>query len=529
MFNNIACVLLIASLSFTIPSYGQPPFAVPAKNAFFFYLKDYPKDGTPSWGDERWAANAIGHSQLNWFIGANERNWVGKTNNANYAIWKIPVSMSLDQDFDGKPGVQKFELQNSNTSAIFKEYGHLGDFDCFSHSGIEYLIVPLTGGSNPIIAFFKASNLKLINYAYIDQRDIGWCAVSKKDGRLYTSRDNASSFYKYRIDWNIILGGKKRNGLKLTDIKKMNDRGGKPLTIPNMQGGEFTGDGELLYVSSGAIDCFGHSSNDPTDGINVFRTSDWTRIQQSTNHQRAPYKTFCFDFNFDNSGCWGREPEGLTIWDLDDGRAPHIRGQLHVLSDNHNFASSNNVTLKHYTGYDGPRDITVKTFRPRGLPANSPELRNFLDKNESFMGCSRISNNAPAIFPLGTTVVTFTVTDRETVKVKHTAKVKVRLDPALISQNLNTGSIKDSATSPFPDIYSLAPNPANSYVTVSALPGATLIIRVIDQNAILRKAFYNVKSGQKLDISEFGNGIYFIEITDIHTGVKTTRKIIKVN
>ena len=43
------------------------------------------------------------------------------------------------------------------------------------------------------------------------------------------------------------------------------------------------------------------------------------------------------------------EPEGLTLWDLDNGQAPGIRGQLHVLLLNNDEPDPDNVSLKHYT------------------------------------------------------------------------------------------------------------------------------------------------------------------------------------
>jgi len=42
--------------------------------------------------------------------------------------------------------------------------------------------------------------------------------------------------------------------------------------------------------------------------------------------------------------------EGLVIWDLDDGRAPGIRGQLHVFMFYHPKLARDGVYFKHYDG-----------------------------------------------------------------------------------------------------------------------------------------------------------------------------------
>lgn len=64
-----------------------------------------------------------------------------------------------------------------------------------------------------------------------------------------------------------------------------------------------------------------------------------------------------FDFNPDGSGTAlgvanlhftdGEELEGLTLWDLDDGRAPGISGQIHVVLINDGGASNDDWYFKH--------------------------------------------------------------------------------------------------------------------------------------------------------------------------------------
>src|SRR5262249_754967 len=143
------------------------------------------------------------------------------------------------------------------------------------------------------------------------------------------------------------------------------------LFLANMQGGEFSPSGKFLYVSSGSI-----NSATPADGINVFDTSSygastWKVIEHSTNRERCdPPPVSCgehehgpFSYSFDNDFTGGDTPEGLTIWDLDDGRAPGVGGQLHALVFSHNYFTSDTVTLFHFG-----RDMYVNPAAPAPPP-----------------------------------------------------------------------------------------------------------------------------------------------------------------
>jgi hypothetical protein len=133
---------------------------------------------------------------------------------------------------------------------------------------------------------------------------------------------------------------------------------GSPFNSGHAQGGVFSPSGDLFYFLSGI-----HNGHDPDEGINVFDTrssgtNTWRRLLRS--HQGDDYQPFWY--HIDPGCCTYEEPEGLTIWDLDDGRAPGIRGQLHVvvldndascdkgLSDGGNsvWYDDDDVTLYHY-------------------------------------------------------------------------------------------------------------------------------------------------------------------------------------
>ena len=106
----------------------------------------------------------------------------------------------------------------------------------------------------------------------------------------------------------------------------------------DIQGGVVSPSGELLYVCAGSL-----SFTLPSHGISVFDLSNGQRIKQSNNGGGL------FGYLYSSGFPEYDEPEGLTIWDLDGGQAPGIRGQLHVLLLNNDAPDADNVSLKHYT------------------------------------------------------------------------------------------------------------------------------------------------------------------------------------
>jgi hypothetical protein len=273
---------------------------------------------------------------------------------------------------------------------------------------VDYIVAPLTGGGAPIIAFFKASNLQFINYAFLNQPDVGWCAYS--NGYIYTSKDDADSILKYQVSWNTILNHPTHHdGLINRQATVIRNSNNAEITLRNMQGGEFTPSGDRLYVSCGIF----YVLVAPSDGIHVFNTTNWKEIKRSTNSLLGGQQG-CFDYRFNNDAPWGEEPEGLTIWDLDNTGVTSANGQLHVLLDDHNIFTSNKVILKHYKRFKCPSDITVIGTTVQGEPKTNSIITNFLNQGTTYANCASISSDAPAVFPPGKTGVTFTITDNVT-------------------------------------------------------------------------------------------------------------------
>jgi len=260
--------------------------------------------------------------------------------------------------------------------------------------------------------------MTFVDYAALtNQPDVGWCAVNPADGCLYTSADTASAILRYKIHWDQLGPSSAHDALEFQEAY--------PITrIRNAQGGAFTPRGELLYLSSGIIDCDDFEEW-PEDGLHAIRTSDWHELRRSTNRDRG--ESGCFDYTFDNqaifpiptSGCEGEEPEGLDIWDLDGVGAPApplpggtIKGQLHVLVYDHNFAycdqNQSTVTLKHY-GTVCPPNVHVACEGIGGTPATNADIARFLAGPEGgSASCGVAVGSYPALFPPGETKVTFT-------------------------------------------------------------------------------------------------------------------------
>lgn len=108
--------------------------------------------------------------------------------------------------------------------------------------------------------------------------------------------------------------------------------------IKGAQGGAFSQHSGLFYLVS-------HSSD---GGLLIW---DW----HSGRFMRTPIN---YSPGFPNY----QELEGVTVWNLDSGRAPGIRGQVHVVMIENNVASADDVWVKHF---DVDRERIVPHPHPR--------------------------------------------------------------------------------------------------------------------------------------------------------------------
>jgi hypothetical protein len=305
------------------------PVAAQQVSTFQLYVAGYPQQET-SWSND---TQGIAHDDNNWFI-----------TQTGY-LWKIPVTQDLRTVQPTSPGVLRRALSFYQALAGFD---HTGDPVVYKFNGTDYLLVPLEGPGRPgTIAIFHGSTMNYMTHFALPSQagDAGWCAVDA-NGTIYSSIQHATTLTRYSLNWAHFQS---TGVIQLTALpfEPMRNEQGLALDLVTMQGGEF-GPGGLLYLASGF-----YSDSDALadrEGLHILEKRVnpaggflWQRIAHSTRGFGH------FDYYYNPGTFTGaEEPEGLTIWDLDDGRAPGIRGQLHatVLS---NELDSGDIDFKHYS------------------------------------------------------------------------------------------------------------------------------------------------------------------------------------
>lgn len=336
------------------------------------------------WFPDDLEVQGVTNDGANWFFTITNQGdlWWDAAPTDGY-LWRIPKGVPLSGDVRNKPGV--LQAKASDIPELFNfKHVHWGDPDHVRFEGVDYILVPIYS----IVACFRADNLKYINYATFDEKvDGGWCAVGV-DMKLYSSANNPSSVVGYEVNWSKLTDKNNTDHELLSNPQAINlyQEDGSLLNLTDMQGGEFTPNGEMLYLVSGRGYCLGEGTPwSPHDGIHAIRTIDWREIGRSvknntpTNFFSYNYDPTCVSFFDCPTGLGGADtPEGLTFWDLEDGSAPSIRGSLHVLHDRYLVGGSgcdDELTLHHYSKYvfvdknatSGPgllgrRDHPFKTF-----------------------------------------------------------------------------------------------------------------------------------------------------------------------
>jgi hypothetical protein len=399
-----------------------------AQNTFenyYLYINAYP-NGAVSWGENELEAQGITHDNWNWYITATQRWSLPDFDIQNCYLWKIPVNEDLNANVFTNPNVTYKDLYDFpelwNDTGPWNDtltgYIHWGDLDHYTYNNKQYLVVPMTSPTseldNPAIAVFRTSDLSLAGIGHllggggIEHIDVGWCAVDSISGILYSSNDLTDFVFQYQVSWNELPDTGCNSHLNLTWKRNclIKDVNGNIDTLHNMQGGEFTSSGKLLYLSSGRGFCYfgAEDAGDPSDGINVFvfdSDSNFHQIRHSTNRcYEAPYVSDCdhpwsdcFDLTYDfNCGMFethADQPQGLTIWDIDNKGAPGMSGQLHVLTASIGLAG-NMAQLHHFSGrlFVDPVNGTLPSWEfPQGPPIPGTAARPFKTLRDAFTWC----------------------------------------------------------------------------------------------------------------------------------------------
>jgi hypothetical protein len=262
-------------------------------------LEDFPFDRSYELAN---GLQGVCHDDSNWFLTSAWRNISGQQSR----IAKKAVNVSFNED--------NFLVYRS--PYIDQGWRHPGDCDVFN--GVVY--VPLEPDSG-FAAFNAIGRFNTSNLAYhtvipipenSPQRSPGnfpWMARNPKNGLWYSSKFDATELYVYAI-----------SGSSITY------KGAVPLpqAIYRIQGGEFSPSGRLFLATdwnTGLVSLELGEAIGSTAAITQWHKINWVPGDE--------------------------EIEGLTVWNLDDGRAPGIRGQVHVLMLDVGEVSNDDLYFKH--------------------------------------------------------------------------------------------------------------------------------------------------------------------------------------
>jgi hypothetical protein len=294
--------------------------------AYCLHLADhvYPSDSeSAGWHHD---VQGVAHDDDNWFLTQTE------------VLWKIPVEEDLGSVSPSDLGVIRTTVADYPG---LSGYDHFGDPVVHTHGSTPYLLVPLERRDQTVegaVAVFRCSDLSFVAHAALtEQGNVApWCAVDRS-GRVYSSAGSTTSVLQYSLDWELLDATGVAHVGFLTEIQLLSEQG-EPLLLKTPQGGEFGPEDELLYLISGNSE-----DNEANEGIHVIDVATWTQVERSTNDHGS------FSYLYNPGLLTADEPEGLTVWDLEDGRAPHILGKLHALMLNNDAPGDDNVTFYHYT------------------------------------------------------------------------------------------------------------------------------------------------------------------------------------
>lgn len=305
------------------------------------FLGDYPKDREPGWSNE---CQGVTHDASYWYVTQKDR------------LWKFPISYDLNKQ------VSK-DIKRVGIPEILKNnhYNHFGDLDIYQ----GYLYIPLEDKENrqPKIVVFKAQDLSFVAEANLDVAQGGGhamsCAVNPQNGRLYVAqyRHGDPSGIRVLLYHQEIKEGR----LILRYLSKLSlyeEDGRKALYPRSIQGLEFSKTSGLLYLVSDI---------GSAGGIFIFDPNTGKRLQRIKVGYDPTY-----------AGYVKEELEGITIWDLDGGQAPNIRGQVHLIMIDNVGRGADDLYFKHFR-VPGERHLSG---REDCLPINYPKLE--IRKIESY-------------------------------------------------------------------------------------------------------------------------------------------------
>ena len=291
------------------------------------YIGNYPGVASTEWAHD---AQGLTHDDTHWYITQTR------------TLWKIPVTLDLNTVNRNTAGITLVDLQT--IPGLWNlGYDHFGDISYYNFQGQAYILIPLEddkrgspSGAPSAIAAFDANTLSYIDHASIGLKDAPWCAVDPL-GFIYSS-NTGNKVLKFTVDWPRLNSHKDLVFNNTMELTLLNETGTASLTIDTPQGGAISPSGQLLYLSAG-YSTGSHSSW----GLHIFDLLNLKRLARSKNG------TGPFNYEFHPGGTIREEPEGMTIWDLENRTPNEIGGQLHVFMLDNDWPDEGDIYFKHYT------------------------------------------------------------------------------------------------------------------------------------------------------------------------------------
>ncbi len=285
-----------------------PVFAGNSYDGYYNYIGTWPVEKDTVYAED---VQGIAHSDNSWFI-------TKSGDSEGSVLYKIAVTEDLSN-----PQISK-SVTPISSGLSQKGYTEYKGMDSRRNptNGIWYLLIGVQGRSGAGIAFYD-ENLSFKGVAHLSKQSAaGWCAIDNS-GKIYSAVNNTDYLNCYELNWSSLASDIVPAVFAPSKKILLKDSHGNSLTMVEYQGGDFTPEGDKLFIVTGFFDI----STSP-HGIHVF---DVSTSSSSFKRIRKSEQSGLFQYSYDPSPLDYEEPEGLTFWDLTDGRAPHIDGELHVL------------------------------------------------------------------------------------------------------------------------------------------------------------------------------------------------------
>jgi len=218
-------------------------------------------------------------------------------------------------------------------------WDHIGDITYVPRAaGLNRVVVPLESdsGNRAALGSLSADSLRLgivvgkttgtlPDSPRCPQSHFSWVGYNPRDGLLYSSaHENIACLNAYQVNWST-------GEVTLVDTVNLRSWGGQYLRIDtSITGGDFSASGKLYLAL--------HDPGEENHGGGVAVVDVATGVV---------LEGVGFEANTTSEDS-GDEVEGLTVWDLNDGRAPEIFGEIHIGMLDLDWYETDQLYFKHW-------------------------------------------------------------------------------------------------------------------------------------------------------------------------------------